>query len=109
MAVQISRREVFNNIIRFKDNLLERRQDGAAAWAEERSYPVLLNKRTGDIRFTQKIESIEHKIPRKGKSSGSPADWKEIYREMAEECGVSKKALDEAFALLENYWNEIFK
>jgi len=78
MAVQISRREVFNNIIRFKDNLLERRQDGAAAWAEERSYPVLLNKRTGDIRFTQKIESIEHKIPRKGKSSGSPADWKEI-------------------------------
>src|SRR3989338_3710436 len=40
-----------------------------------------------------------HEIP--AKLEPPPADWKEIYREMAEECGVSKKALDEAFALLE--------
>lgn len=78
MAVQISRREVFNNIVRFKDNLLERRQDGVSMLNEERSYPVLLNKKTGDIRFTQKIESIEHKIPRRGKHGGTAADWKEI-------------------------------
>ncbi len=76
MAVQISRREVLNNIIRFKDNLLERKPEDREK--EKRSYPVLLNRKTGDIRFAQKIESIEHHFPRKGQNKGNAADWKEI-------------------------------
>ncbi len=37
-----------------------------------------------------------------------PENWRASYRKMAEECGVSKKTVDEAFAFLENYWEGIF-
>ena len=48
-----------------------------------------------------------HSVPVKLKEP--PERWKETYQQMASDCGVSKKTMDEAFVLLENYWNEIFK
>lgn len=75
MVHQISRREILNNLIRFRDILLEMRGQNRE---KERKYRVLLNKKTGDMRFAQKISAIEHHIARRGKKE-PPEDWKEIY------------------------------
>jgi hypothetical protein len=88
MVNQISRREVLNNLIRFKDNLLEmrgedRQRDRGEEREEgkkgERTYKVLLNRRTGDMRFAQKISTIEQHISRKGTRKESMEDWKEVH------------------------------
>lgn len=89
MVNQISRREVLNNLIRFKDNLLEMRGEEREHRREEeeekggkkgkRTYKVLLNRRTGDMRFAQKISALEHHISRKGTRKESAEDWKEIH------------------------------
>lgn len=77
MVIEITRREVLNNLIRFKDNLLEMHaKEKTGGRKEERVYKVLLNRRTGDMRFAQKISSLEQHFPRKAK--GSPEDWKEV-------------------------------
>lgn len=77
MVIEISRREVLNNLIRFKDNLLERRgKEKAKSAKKERVYKVLLNRKTGDMRFAQKISSLERHFPKKTK--GRLEDWKEI-------------------------------
>lgn len=90
MVNEISRREVLNNLIRFKDNLLEMRGEDRRRQQEdeehgekegkkgERTYKVLLNRRTGDMRFAQKISALEHHIARKGGKKEAPEDWKEI-------------------------------
>ena len=36
-----------------------------------------------------------------------PAAWEASYRKLAEECGVSKKTVKEAFALLEKFWSDM--
>ncbi len=95
MVIQISRREVLNNLIRFKDNLLEMRGDHGDERRQRhssdrhskeeekgnkgRSYKVLLNRHTGDMRFAQKISSLESQIHKKGKRKASPEDWKEVH------------------------------
>lgn len=92
MVHEISRREVLNNLIRFKDNLLEmrgeereHRQDDEPGEENrgkkgKRTYKVLLNRKTGDMRFAQKISSLEQHIARKGTKKGESAeDWKEIH------------------------------
>jgi hypothetical protein len=77
MAIEISRREVMNNLIRFKDTLLELHEKKKSKDSKkERVYRVLLNRRTGDMRFAQKISSLEHHFHKKGK--GSAEDWKEV-------------------------------
>ncbi|HSX11142.1 MAG TPA: SH2 domain-containing protein [Chlamydiales bacterium] len=76
MAQEISRREVMNNLIRFKDHLLEKRDEEVREGS--RVYRVLLNCRTGDLRFTQKISALERHIARKGMKREAPEDWKEI-------------------------------
>lgn len=89
MGFQVTRREVLENLIRFKDNLSELREDGGRrqnqnAFSDQdgqkkhrgRSYKVLLNRRTGDMRFAQKIKSLE--FPRKPTGFEHPSDWKEI-------------------------------
>ncbi len=75
MRIEISRREVLNNLIRFKDSLLEKpsRRDSKG----ERIYKVLLNQKTGDMRFPQKIKSLEYHISRKKGKGELPNDWKE--------------------------------
>ncbi|OGN65268.1 MAG: hypothetical protein A3E80_00100 [Chlamydiae bacterium RIFCSPHIGHO2_12_FULL_49_9] len=78
MEIKISRREVLNNLIRFKDNLLDMREDGALGKGKARSYRVLLNRHTGDMRFEKKITSLEHHLSSKGRSSGSAHDWIEV-------------------------------
>lgn len=89
MVNEISRREVLNNLIRFKDNLLEMRgedrqkqSDGRGEEEKKkrgrRTYQVLLNRRTGDMRFAQKITSLERHIARKKTQKEAPEDWKEI-------------------------------
>lgn len=78
MAIHIHRREVLNNIIRFKDSLLEMQADDKARLGkEQRTYGILLNRRTGDMRFPEKIRSLEPRFSRGLK--GSPADWKETH------------------------------
>ncbi|MBX7065809.1 MAG: hypothetical protein K1X28_01130 [Parachlamydiales bacterium] len=75
MRIEISRREVLNNLIRFKDSLL----DGTSRknTSAERIYKVLLNRKTGDMRFPQKIKSLEYHIARKKGKGEAAADWKE--------------------------------
>lgn len=86
MTYEISRREVMNNLIRFKDNLLEMRGEDRSRQDQEeekenkeRKYKVLLNRKTGDMRFAQKITSLEHHIARKkAKREEAAEDWKEV-------------------------------
>lgn len=86
----VSRREVLNNLIRFKDNLLEMRgeEEKRHKFGEqerqqqekkkgERTYRVLINRRTGDMRFAQRISNIEHHISRANKPKALAHDWKE--------------------------------
>jgi hypothetical protein len=86
MVYEISRREVMNNLIRFKDSLSElhredERRQGQGEEKEEkkgeRTYKVLLNRKTGDMRFAQKISTIEHRISIQRKKE-SAEDWKEV-------------------------------
>ena len=44
-----------------------------------------------------------HSLP--VKLTPPPAAWETSYRKLAEECGVSKKNVTEAFALLEKFWS----
>jgi hypothetical protein len=80
--MDVSRREVLNNIIRFKDNLLARKRGGARETPAGRSYPVLLNKKTGDLRFAQRIEEIEPHFERTQAKQTTAKDWKEIHIEV---------------------------
>jgi hypothetical protein len=76
MAYRISRREVLNNLIRFKDYLLELGPSFEAN-QKERIFKILLNFTTGDIRFAKKITNLESHFPlKKGKKEISK-DWKE--------------------------------
>lgn len=89
MGMSITRREVLENLIRFKDSLSEmrgnegRQQDFDQDAKDQkkkhrgRSYKVLLNRRTGDMRFAQKISSLS--FPRKPNPFVHPSDWKEIH------------------------------
>jgi hypothetical protein len=80
MDYRITRREVLHNLIRFKDNLLELRatEGNELKKGNERHYKALLNRKTGDIRFTKKISAIEHHISRSGPKKESVEDWSEI-------------------------------
>lgn len=79
MVIEITRREVLNNLIRFKDTLLERRRDRNPEKNKKRIYRVLLNRHTGDMRFAQKISELEHRVFRKEKRKEGAADWKETH------------------------------
>ena len=48
-----------------------------------------------------------HSLP--AKLTTPPENWNARYKKMAEECGISKKIMEEAFSFLENYWEGIFK
>jgi hypothetical protein len=78
MVNEISRREVLNNLIRFKDNLLEMRgEDRQRRQGEEReegkggkrTYKVLLNRRTGDWSTTFPARGVARSPSRTGKKS----------------------------------------
>ncbi len=80
MDYRITRREVLNNLIRFKDSLLELRstERNEKPEGKERCYKALLNLKTGDMRFTKKIASLEpHISPKRGKKE-SVEEWKQI-------------------------------
>lgn len=76
MKFEISRREVLNNLIRFKDSLLEKGPGKEKKGG--RIYRALLNRKTGDLRFAQKILDLEHHITGKVGRKEHPEDWKEI-------------------------------
>jgi hypothetical protein len=82
-AIEISRREVLNNIIRFKDALVE--DKNAFLGQGEQSYPVLLNSRTGDIRFAQKMSSLENGVMSGRKPKSVHTDWKKVQLHIAEQ------------------------
>ncbi len=86
MVIEITRREVLNNLIRFKDNLLEMRGGGGQQRERDqekkkggRTYKVMLNKHTGDMRFAQKISALEHHFAPKERHKGKAEDWKEVH------------------------------
>lgn len=81
MVHEISRREVLNNLIRFKDSLLDLYSQGGnrPKFGAERKYKVLLNCHTGDMRFAQKLGNLESHIGRTNARKESASDWKEAY------------------------------
>lgn len=48
-----------------------------------------------------------HPLPKK--LEPPPKNWEARYRKMADECGVSKKTVEEAFELLDQYWKKLFE
>lgn len=75
MRPEITRREVLNNLIRFKDSLLEKLPKKHSGG--ERVYKVLLNRKTGEMRFPQKIKSLEYQVAKRKGKLQAPNDWKE--------------------------------
>jgi hypothetical protein len=75
MVIQITRREVLNNLIRFKDNLLENESETVS---KKRVYTGLFNRHTGEIRFAQQVAMPQAKISQAFNIKGKPADWMEI-------------------------------
>ena len=92
------------------------------------TYPrEILSSRTRDL--VDMVLLIEHGLPEKElvrkalhatferrKSHSLPARlqpppdlWRGTYQEMADDCGVSKKNIEDAFSFVEAYWKEIFK
>ncbi|MBU6446089.1 MAG: hypothetical protein KGQ49_01665 [Verrucomicrobia bacterium] len=75
MRIEISRREVLNNLIRFKDSLFEGL--GTKHSKDERIYKVLFNCKSGDMRFPQKVKSLEYQIAKKKGRGEVASDWRE--------------------------------
>ena len=84
MVFRITSPEVLNNLVRFKDNLSELRDRKQREEEEEhedgkkRKYKVLLNRKTGDMRFVQKISFLEERVAKRRSKKGPPEDFKEI-------------------------------
>ncbi len=57
MAIQVSRQEVLNNLIRFKENLLSKRETKIEPLFPKRIYTAEINRSTGEIRFAEKVET----------------------------------------------------
>jgi|GEM_PF-2571421 len=51
MAIRISRREVFNNLVRIKDSILAKGYEEGVQASPKRRYPAFVNRHTGDLRF----------------------------------------------------------
>lgn len=86
MVLEISRREVLNNLIRFKDSLLEKQAKKHPKG--RRVYKVLLNRKTGDMRFPQKIRALEYTISKR-KGREGPEEWKEIQIIVSQEAEIA--------------------
>jgi hypothetical protein len=82
------RREVFNNISRFKDNLLLKGEWGDKPRHHKRVYLTLINRHTGDMRFAQRITKLEDRLPVLEKEMGPYADWQEIQLSVEEQKGL---------------------
>jgi len=48
-----------------------------------------------------------HSIP--ARLSEPPESWATAYAKLAQDCGVAKKNVNEAFKLLEEFWNKLYK
>lgn len=57
MGIKVTRREVYNNLIHFKDSLLV--QSEYDSESHKRVYPALVNRHTGDIQFADKLGTSE--------------------------------------------------
>jgi hypothetical protein len=77
MAYEISRKEVLDNLVRFKNSLAEI-HDGHNERAPKRVYKLLLNRKTGDMRFAKSINALETHISKRASQQDSVADWKEV-------------------------------
>jgi len=70
MPIEIHRHEVLNNLIRFRNSLLETRKQKSSGSQGVRSYTALVNRHTGDIRFALNLQELKKK---------EFADWQEIH------------------------------
>lgn len=57
MRIKVTKREVYNNLIHFKDSLLVKSEFNNES--HKRVYPALVNRHTGDIQFADKIGTSE--------------------------------------------------
>lgn len=71
MDIRISRKEVLNNLIRFKQ-VIEQKQESK----KRGKYHAMLNCRTGDLQFAEKISNLSHRL--KPKKEGT-SEWKKIH------------------------------
>ena len=85
MVFRITRPEVLNNLVRFKDNLSglkdqeqREKEEKGSKDEKKRKYKVLLNRKTGDMRFAQKISVLEEKIVKRGNKKEPLEDFKEV-------------------------------
>ena len=76
MSIEVSYREVLNNLIRFKDSLLS--QPIKKEKTSKREYQVLLNCHTGEMRFATKVLHLKESLVPRRKGSGSFHEWKEV-------------------------------
>ena len=62
MGIEVSRKEVLSNLTKFRANLANKSHKKRSS-EEKRSYTVLLNQKTGDMSFDQKLSITSTKKP----------------------------------------------
>ena len=77
MPIEIHRHEVLNNIIRFRNSLLETRKQKKEIPPSQREYTALVNRHTGDIRFALNLQDLKKQVLKTKKEDF--ADWQEIH------------------------------
>jgi hypothetical protein len=75
MAIQITRQEVLNNLIRLKNNLLLNGEKKLEPLFPKRHYPALVNRSTGEIQFANNGQAPERQWLVKERG----ANWQEIH------------------------------
>jgi len=79
MGIQITQREVLNNLIRFKESIEKSSKFSSKKQnREKRVYLTLLNLDTGDIRFAQKISTLEDSFQQTPIDAHSYKNWKQV-------------------------------
>ncbi len=80
--MRVSRREVFDNILKFQESVGNLHGAG-----KERSgaYAVLLNRKTGDIEFSWKIDPL--RLHPKMRLSGEASEWREAQMKVEQQNG----------------------
>lgn len=97
MDFEISRREVLNNLIRFKDSLLDLKE-GDQVVGSKRSYSVLLNSKTGDMHFVKKISYLASQVLKEPRKKETPEDWKKVQIIVSQSSATDKPR----FEILDN-------
>lgn len=86
MAMQINHKQVWNNLIRLRETLLQKKDEKVSD--PKRVYLTLLNLDTGDFQFAQKISDLSDPFAKVPTGQTSYKNWKQVRLVVRDEGGA---------------------